>query len=245
MGISEDIIENCQEVMRYRFGQRELLGAALTHASASDQRVNSNERLEFLGDAVLGLVICEELYRRFPDYMEGDMTIVKSAVVSRRTCSQVAEKLDLGRFLTVGRGISERQDLPGSLSAALLEALIGAIYIDGGLEEARSFIVKNFDPFIKLVDDDRYHRDYKSILQQHAHSEYGTVAIYELLDEKGPDHAKAFEIGVSLMIDGRTRTFSPAWGMSKKQAEQKAARTALEELEVLEKILPEADHDAQ
>ena len=92
----------------------------------------------------------------------------------------------------------------------------------------------NFEPLIKLVSEDQYHRDYKSLLQQHAQSGPGVLS-YELLDEKGPDHAKAFEIGVSMVIEGKTRRFTPAWGISKKEAEQEAAKMALEELGVLEK----------
>lgn len=243
MGVSDEHLEECQEILEHSFSNPNLLRSALTHSSASDLRVDSNERMEFLGDAILGTVICDELYRRFPEYLEGDLTILKSAVVSRRTCAQVAGELDVARFMEVGKGISEKLTMPDSLSAALLEALIGAIYLDGGLEAARGFILKHFDPYIKLIDDDRYHRDYKSLLQQYAHSECGTVPIYELLDEKGPDHAKAFEIGVSMVIEGRTQIFTPAWGMSKKQAEQKAARTALLELGVLDTVLPELDHD--
>ena len=243
MGVSDEQLEECQHLLEYHFSDPNLLRSALTHSSASDQRVDSNERMEFLGDAILGTVICEELYRRFPDYLEGDLTILKSAVVSRRTCAQVAGELNASRFMEVGKGISEKLKMPDSLSAALLEALIGAIHLDGGLEAAKGFILRHFDPYITLIDDDRYHRDYKSLMQQHAHSKCGTVPIYELLDEKGPDHSKAFEIGVSMVIDGRTQIFTPAWGMSKKLAEQKAARTALEELGVLDTVLPEPDHD--
>ena len=96
-------------------------------------------------------------------------------------------------------------------------------------------MLKHFEPFIKLVDADQHHRDYKSMLQQYAQNEHGNSPSYELLDEKGPDHAKAFEIGARMLIAGQTRTFTPAWGISKKEAEQKAAQLALEELGVLEK----------
>ena len=232
-------LEQCQQAIDYHFGDQDLLVAALRHSSASNQRTDSNERLEFLGDAVLGIVICEELYRRFPDYLEGDLTIIKSAVVSGRSCMRVARELGLEDFLSVGKGISTRQEVPDSLIAAMLEAIIGAIYLDGGLEKARDFILRHFEPLIQLADSDRYHLDYKSMLQQHAQSELGNGPTYELLDEKGPDHAKAFEIGVSLVIEGRTRRFRPAWGISKKEAEQKAARQALEELGVLKEGLAE------
>ena len=245
MSAEQDNSERCQQAIGYRFGEPGLLEGALRHSSASNQRTESNERLEFLGDAVLGIVICEELYRRFPDYLEGDLTIIKSAVVSGRSCARVALDLELQGFLSVGKGISSRQELPDSLTAAMLEAIIGAIYLDGGLERARKFIMRHFEPLIQLADTDRYHRDYKSMLQQHAQSELGTGPTYELLDEKGPDHAKAFEIGVSLVIGGGTRRFTPAWGISKKEAEQEAARKALEELGVLEKSLAEQVPEAE
>ena len=123
MPVPDDALQQCQETIKYRFADVSLLSTALTHSSISNQRMDSNERLEFLGDAVLGIIICEELYRLFPQQLEGDLTIRKSAVVSRRTCAQVAQKLGLARFLSLGKGISEQQDLPESLSAAVLEAI--------------------------------------------------------------------------------------------------------------------------
>ena len=245
MPVPDDALQQCQETIKYRFADVSLLSTALTHSSISHQRMDSNERLEFLGDAVLGIIICEELYRLFPQYLEGELTIRKSAVVSRRTCAQVAQKLGLAHFLSLGKGISEQQDLPESLSSAVLEAIVGAIYLDGGLKKARSFVVKHFEPFIKLVDAEQHYRDYKSMLQQHAQSECGSSPSYELLDEKGPDHAKAFEVCASILIAGQTRTFPPAWGISKKEAEQKAAQMALEELGVLEKSVSGEDLETE
>jgi len=232
--MTENALKQCQQIIGYQFSDEGLLEVALSHSSVCERRMDSNERMEFLGDAVLDIVICDELFRRFPEYLEGDLTILKSAVVSGRSCARVGRKLELQSFLQVGKGITERREVPDSLTAAMLEAIIGAIYLDGGLEKAREFVLSHFEPLIKLVSEDQYHRDYKSLLQQHAQSELGVVLSYELLDEKGPDHAKAFEIGVSMIIEGKTRRFTPAWGISKKEAEQKAARIALEELEVLE-----------
>src|SRR5258707_15633123 len=100
-----EILEQCQQTIGYRFRQPELLRSALTHASGANTRLASNERMEFLGDAVLGLVTCEQLYLRFPDYQEGDLTKIKSSVVSRRTCAQFSEELGLGEFLFLGRGM--------------------------------------------------------------------------------------------------------------------------------------------
>ena len=232
--MSKNTPEQCQEVIGYQFDDPDLLDVALSHSSICDQKVNSNERLEFLGDAVLDIVICEELYRKFPEYLEGDLTILKSAIVSGKSCARVAHELEIEAFLHVGKGITKRRKLPDSLTAAMVEAIIGAIYLDGGLEKARDFILKQFEPIIELTSDDQYQQDHKSMLQQHAQAQLGSALNYELLDEKGPDHAKAFEIGVSMILDGKTRRFTPAWGISKKEAEQKAAKTALEELGLLE-----------
>ena len=233
----KNALKQCQDIIGYRFDDEGLLEVALKHSSACGQRVDSNERLEFLGDAVLDIIICEELFRRFPHYLEGDLTILKSAVVSGKSCAQVARKLELQPFLQVGKGIDEQGGLPDSLVAAMLESIIGAIYLDGGLKEAQKFVMRQFEPLITLASEDQYHRDYKSMLQQHAQAKLGVTLNYELLDEKGPSHAKAFEIGVSMVIEGKTRRFTPAWGISKKEAEQEAARKSLEELGVLEKGL--------
>ena len=116
--MAKNALKRCQDIIGYRFGDEELLGAALRHSSACERRADSNERLELLGDAVLDIVICEELFRRFPQYLEGDLTILKSAVVSGRSCARVARKLELQPFLRVGKGITERREMPDSLVAA-------------------------------------------------------------------------------------------------------------------------------
>src|SRR4051794_3425727 len=137
-----DILERCQQAIRYRFRQPEMLRSALTHASGANTRLASNERLEFLGDAVLGLVVCEELFHRFPDFQEGDLTKIKSVVVSRRTCARISRMLRLGDFLFLGKGMHVHTDVPASLQADVFESLVAAIYLDGGLEAARAFILK-------------------------------------------------------------------------------------------------------
>src|ERR1700746_35434 len=111
------ILDECQKEIGYRFQRPELLRAALTHTSGADTRLASNERLEFLGDAVLGLVVCEQLFHRFPEYQEGDLTKVKSAVVSRRTCAHISKKLNLGDFLFLGKGMHLHLAMPANLLA--------------------------------------------------------------------------------------------------------------------------------
>jgi ribonuclease-3 len=215
-------IEQSQQIIGYEFKDASLLKQALSHSSAVDQREESNERLEFLGDAVLGFVICHETFMRFPDFEEGDMTKVKSAVVSRRVCAEIAETLELHRILQVGKGM-EGSELPSSVTGAAYEAIIGAIYIDNGFDTAREFVLKTVGARIDEAASSTHQDNYKSVLQQVGQKMSGTTPLYIVLDEKGPDHAKCFEIAVDL--DGNLH---PAkWGASKKQAEQLAALAAL------------------
>ena len=225
-----DTLEAVQASLDYRFNDLALLASALTHASVADDRLASNERLEFLGDAILGLVICEELYQRFPEFLEGDLTRIKSVVVSRETCARVADRLGVVDHLNLGKGIIEAPHMPASLTACAYEALVGAIYLDGGLEPARRFILTHMDEEIARVMAGEHRLNYKSLLQQHAQHDLGATPQYELLDEKGPDHAKAFEVAVVI----RGRRYPGAWGPSKKTAEQLAAMEALQVLGRLE-----------
>src|SRR5947209_16027986 len=134
-----EILDECQKSIGYRFRNPLLLRAALTHASGADTRLASNERLEFLGDAVLGLVSCEQLFLRFPDYQEGDLTKIKSVVVSRRTCARISRLLNLGDYLFLGKGMNVHTAVPASLLADVYESLVAAIYLDGGLDAAKQF----------------------------------------------------------------------------------------------------------
>jgi ribonuclease-3 len=220
---STDALEECQAALAYRFRQLELLRSALTHASGADTRLLSNERLEFLGDAVLGLVVCERLFQRFPDYLEGELTKIKSVVVSRRTCAHISRNLHLADFLYLGKGMSSHTTVPPSVLADVFESLVAAIYLDGGLEPAREFILKHMGPEIDQVAEGTHGGNYKSLLQQLAQREFGATPQYQLLDEKGPDHSKCFKIAAVL---GRT-PYPAAWGRNKKEAEQKAALNAL------------------
>ena len=170
------------------------LRAALTHASGANTRLASNERLEFLGDAVLGLVTCEQLYNRFPDYEEGDLTKIKSVVVSRRICARFSKAMNLGDFLFLGKGMNAHTTMPPSLLADVFESMVAAIYLDGGLEAARKFILEYLSPEIEQVAEEAHAGNYKSMLQQVAHG-FSATPQYVVLDEKGPDHSKCFKIG--------------------------------------------------
>jgi ribonuclease-3 len=226
--LESETLENCQQAIGYRFRQPELLRSALTHASGANTRLASNERMEFLGDAILGLVTCEQLYLRFPEYQEGDMTKVKSAVVSRRTCAEFSRELGLGEFLFLGRGlhVSDAQSVPASMLADVYESLVAAIYLDGGLEVARAFILKQLGPEIEEAAESAVGGNVKSQLQQVAQREMNATPQYVLLDEKGPDHSKCFKVAA---VIGRY-THAGAWGRTKKEAEQRAAMNALAEI---------------
>src|SRR5436305_7369229 len=191
-----DILADCQEAIGYQFRKAELLRSALTHTSGANTRAASFERLEFLGDAVLGLVCVEQLYRCFPDYQEGDMTKVKSAVVSRVACAQFSQEIGLGEFLFLGRGM-HNGEVPSNMLADVFESVVGAIYLDGGMDAAQPFIVRFLDPEIDRVVRDAANNNYKSLLQQVAQREYGGTPRDQVLDEQGPDHHRPVKIAVS------------------------------------------------
>lgn len=237
--MDEETLQQIEQITGYKFSSHNLLQKAFTHSSAVDNRFLSNERLEFFGDSILAVVICQVLFERFPGYLEGDLTKIKSMLVSRKTCTRVAKQLGLQQFLKLGKGMVNSQPLSGSLSAGLLEALIAAIYIDGGLEAARSFITKTFASALESADSEQAQDNFKSLLQQYAQQHLSSTPVYELLDEKGPDHDKCFE-SVVIIND---RHFPSAWGTNKKEAEQKAAFNALVELGVLENIQQQPEHD--
>jgi ribonuclease-3 len=216
----------CQEIIGYEFANLTLLQEALTHASGADHRLASNERLEFLGDAILGAIVCELLFRRFPDYLEGDLTKIKSIVVSRRTCTKISEELGIDEFLVIGKGMGSRAETPPSVLADVFESLIGAIHLDGGIEAARQFVIRHLGPEIDAAVDGQGGLNYKSNLQQVAQRDFGETPTYLLLDEKGPDHSKCFKIAARI----GERHYAPAWGRNKKEAEQRAALNALRQL---------------
>jgi ribonuclease-3 len=221
-----EILEECQKTIGYRFSQPELLRGALTHTSGANTRLASNERMEFLGDSVLGLVTCEQLYLRFPDYQEGDLTKVKSAVVSRRTCARFSKELNLGDFLFLGKGMHGHAAMPSNLLADVYESLVAAIYLDGGLEAARAFILRQLGPEIEEVAEAAHAGNFKSVLQQVSQREFNATPLYVTLDEQGPDHGKCFKIAAEI---GKYR-YAGAWGRNKKEAEQRAAMNALAQI---------------
>lgn len=220
------VLELCQRAIGYTFHDVRYLRAALTHASGADHRLASNERLEFLGDALLGAIVCEMLYRDYPEFQEGDMTRIKSVVVSRRTCAKLSGQLGFDEFLILGKGMGMQEQTPVSLLADVFESVVAAIYLDGGMEGAKRFVTAQIAPEIAETVGGQGGVNYKSTLQQMAQRQFGATPVYHLLDEKGPDHLKCFKVSAQIS----TQRFLPAWGPNKKDAEQRAALNALSQL---------------
>ncbi|MCL4222339.1 MAG: ribonuclease III [Phycisphaerales bacterium] len=229
--MDESVLSRAEEILGYQFLDRSILEQALTHASVAESRLQSNERLEFLGDAILGQVVCEMIFTRYPALLEGEMTKIKSTVVSRRTCARLARQLGLDELLDMGKGMQTHPELPPSLAAAVLESIIAALHLDGGPEVSRRFVETIVESLIDRAARSGHQQNFKSVLQQHAQQTLQMTPSYRVLDEKGPDHAKAFKIAVEL----NGRRFECAWGQSKKQAEQQAALNALCELGIIER----------
>ncbi len=227
-----DEFETLQTAIGYRFRDRGLLEHAMTHTSRANEDVSGgvadNESLEFLGDAVLGFVVADLLFREFPEDDEGEKSKMKAMLVSTATLARVAEHLHLGDHLLLGRG---EEKTGGRRKQALLadgcEALIAAIYLDGGVEQARAFVVRELSGF---VEDLRQHgvsaQDFKSALQEFVQGHNRPLPEYRVVNAVGPDHQKQFDVEVLVAGESLAR----ATGPSKKEAEQEAARLALSRL---------------
>ncbi len=217
-------LAECQRVIGYYFSNPKLIETALTHSSLRTPDRECNERLEFLGDSVLGLVITEDLYHLLPDQSEGELTRIKSAVVSRSALLVTSQALDLQRFAEFARGVGKRDTLPASVVANLVEAVIGAIYLDAGYYPAREFVLRHMGAAIDDELNDRGAKNYKSLLQHEAQQSVGVTPTYRTVDADGPDHAKEFVVAAII----RGQEWGRASGTTKKDAEQDAARLALE-----------------
>ena len=221
-------MEALEKKLEYRFRDAALLHTALTHSSyANEHHCESNERLEFVGDSVLGMVTASFLYRRFPELTEGKMTKLRAELVCEQSLREVAERLELGRYLLLGRGEEGTggRNRP-SILADCVEAVIAALYIDGGMEPARRLI----DAYIlsKLDSDGMVQmRDWKTQLQELIQRKPGHMLSYSMLSESGPDHMKCFYAAVSC----NGSVIGTGEGKTKKEAEQMAAHAALEALE--------------
>lgn len=204
-----------------------LLDTAFHHRSFfnehSDSPVN-NERLEFLGDSVLGMIVAAELYLAHPDKPEGDLAKIKAAVVSEDSLFPIALNLTIDRYLMLGHG----EEMSGgrkkkALLADALEALIGALYLDSGFKTVQQFVLRIIKPQLQLVEENKHqYRDYKSLLQEYVQKKYRIIPKYVLVETHGPDHDRVFQVKVVI----KDTEYEPALGKSKKEAEQAAAEAA-------------------
>ncbi|MDD4601273.1 Ribonuclease 3 [bioreactor metagenome] len=222
------------DIIKVKFGDMNLLQQALTHTSFANeskhQGIIHNERLEFLGDAVLDLVISEHLFRRFPGLPEGDLTKARAMVVCEPTLAQCSSKITIGNYILLGRGESAsggRERL--SILADAFEAVIGAIYLDSGFEVAAKFVLDQLNDELKLIERGDYLKDYKTSLQEVVQKNNESKITYEIAAERGPDHDKLFDAIV--LINGIK--MGRGSGRSKKEAEQRAAKQALIKLDFI------------
>ncbi len=225
-------LQALEDKLGYVFKDLALLKKSLSHKSYSNEkrltRLDHNERLEYLGDAVLELCISDLLMHGFPDAQEGEMSKVRASLVNETALSEVAKKIQLGKYLFLGKGEEQGQGREkNSLVSDAFEALIGAIYLDGGFQHAFRFVKKLFLPEIERSTKEDINRDYKTKLQEEAQNRFREAPDYRLVDQQGPDHDKVFH--VDLYIGGEK--FSAGQGKSKKQAEQMAAMKALDALQ--------------
>ena len=223
-----DLLDSFQRKISYLFKNPEILQESLTHKSYAnenpDQNLKDNERLEFLGDSVLSLSISSFLIINFPNLSEGDLSRFKSIIVSEPALSRIASSLDIGQYLLLGRGEEHTGGRKKeSLLANALEAIIAAIYLDGGFYPADEFIKLNFSEELTVIVKQGISVDYKTDLQEYCQAKALTLPVYRVLKEIGPDHKKIFEI--ELIIDGEV--YGAGSGKNKKEAEQKAAKEAL------------------
>ncbi len=224
-------LRELEAALSCRFHDRGFLDNALTHSSFVNENPDAdcrdNERLEFLGDAVLGVCISDLLMKKFPDYTEGQLSKLRASVVNEQPLAELARKFNLGDYLLLGRGeISTGGRTKSSLLSNTFEAIIAALYLDSGFERTQEFIREIFEPLIEEGKTASY-QDYKTTLQEMSQTRFKGLPRYTLISEEGPDHEKIFSVRLSL-ADAIVATGT---GKSKKEAEQQAAKTAIEELE--------------
>ena len=213
-----------------RFGNLELLNLAFCHRSYTNERddtLENNEKLEFLGDSVLGLIISDTLYFSLQGQTEGEMARIKSFVVSEASLARIAGTIGISDLLLIGRG----EEMSGgrskkALLADCMEAILGAYYLDSGIKQTKGLVGRLFEPEIQAVIEDRHKKDYKTLLQELTQKRYKTFPRYIIVKKSGPDHDKTFWIKVSI----EDREFGPGKGKNKKEAEQNAAAAAYRHL---------------
>ena len=229
MNAYEELIRRASEIeskLGYTFKDRALLALAFIHRSFINENKEigqHNERLEFLGDSILGMLIADYLYRYLPSTPEGELSVLRSRLVEASSCYDYVQKYELGQYLLLGKG-EKMNDGRGreSILADLFEAIIGAIYLDGGLEAAKRFLFKNFSPEIDAILKTPL-RNFKAQLQDYCQKKFQQTPVYKVVSEEGPDHSKIFQICV--VVNGQE--IGNGQGSSKKEAQQAAAADAL------------------
>jgi len=226
-------LKQLQKNLSYQFKKLALLNQALMHTSYANENaagaMSDNERLEFLGDAVLGLVISHTLMDRFPSHAEGELTKLRAELVNQRRIAEMARELQLGEFLLLGRGEdSTAGRYKNSILADTYEAVIAAVYLDGGYGPVFKMVRRQFMKMLTAENEGNlHHRDFKSQLQEYTQAFLKSTPCYRLIQESGPDHNKSFEVNVIL----NDIIMGSGYGKNKKSAEQKAAKEALEKLQ--------------
>ncbi|MBI5694834.1 MAG: ribonuclease III [Nitrospirae bacterium] len=229
--MADERLKGLEDRLGYRFKEAAYLSQALTHKSYANENrsvaIGHNERLEFLGDTVLDFIVSDILMALCPESQEGDLSKLRSVIVSEPSLASVARSLEFGDFLYLGKGEEHTGGRDkNSLLANALEAVIAAMYLDGGLDASYRFVRENFEPDIKSMLTNGLVYDFKTDLQEKCQSRFGTLPRYRVVNESGPDHQKVFEVEIE--ADGKT--LGRGSGSSKKEAEQMAAREALEML---------------
>lgn len=227
MPVDDELPKNIEKNLGYTFRDKKLITQALTHSSSRGPDRPCNERFEFLGDSVIGHIVSEHLFHEFPEYEEGELSGMKSVLVSSKTFGEVALELEIEKMLILGKGIKGRKHLPHSILSDAFEAVIAAVYLDGGYDEARQVVIRRLKPKMTSIMKDQYDKNHKSLLQDYAQKTLATMPVYRVAREVGPDHRKMFQVIVVIKND----SYGPAWGRSKKEAEQRAAKVALKAIQ--------------
>ena len=220
-------LEECEKNIEYTFKNKDLLKEALTHTSyAYENKVNSNERLEYLGDSILEFVISEYLFLKYTKLSEGEMTKVRANVVCEDSLFEIAKRHNFSDFLYLGKSEKHSQNSKKALMADSVEAVIAAIFLDSNLENAKDFIIKNLKEMAEIASKNVGMKDYKTVLQEKLQANGEVKIQYDVIKEEGPDHDKTFVVEVS--CDGKV--LAKGEGKNKKHAEMEAAKVAIQKL---------------
>ena len=222
---------DCQKDIGISFSQESLLGQAFVHSSYSNENPDfawpSNERLEFLGDAILNLIVTEGLYKRFPTLPEGELTEIRASLVCRDTLAELASSLKLGDWLLLGRGEEANSGRAKTSNLAnAMEALVGALYLDQGLAKARRFVLRQLKPELEKIRSGKTIPNYKALVQELIQGQKRPTPVYRLVEVTGPDHNRQFTL--EILVDGEV--LGRGTGRNKKVAESQAAKAAWENL---------------